>query len=145
MIPNMDFIIMDTNVLLSAFLSKRGASHLLLSLIETGVFKHAVSTALVLEYEDVLLRNRAKIGLGIEEIRTVIDYITGSAMRVPIYYRWRPYLKDPGDDCLLEVAISAGANRIVTYNTKDFKGVEKDFSIQVLNALDYLKLKGVII
>ena len=73
MIPNMDLIIMDTNVLLSAFLSKRGASHLLLSLIETGVFKHAVSTALVLEYEDVLLRNRAKIGLGIEEIRTVIN------------------------------------------------------------------------
>jgi len=140
----LNVIIIDTNVLVSALRSRRGASHVLLTSIGTGLFQHAVSTTLVLEYEDVLLRDRSNSGLSIIDIQVVIDYVTGTALRQPIQYRWRPYLKDAGDDHLLELAVAAGAETIVTYNQKDFAGVEKGFSIQILNAFEFLKVKGVL-
>ena len=50
-------VVLDTNVLEAAFRSRRGASFAVLSLVGTGCFEIAVSVPLVLEYEEVLLRN----------------------------------------------------------------------------------------
>ena len=90
------------------------------------------------------MRDRSNSGLSVLDIQVIIDFVTGTALRLPIHYRWRPFLKDPGDDHLLELAVAAGAETIVTYNQKDFTGAEKGFSIQILNAFEFLKMKGVL-
>jgi len=48
-----------------------------------------------------------------------------------IYFLWRPYLTDPGDDHILEVAVASGTKTIVTHNIKDFKGSDK-FGIRTI-------------
>jgi predicted nucleic acid-binding protein len=134
----------DTNVLAAAMRSRNGASFALFKAIGTGLFRHAVSTAVDLEYEDVLLRQAEALGYTEADVVSVIDYIIGSAILVPIHYRWRPFLRDPSDECLLELAVAAGAGAIVTYNKKDFRDVESKFGIRIQTALEFLQEKGVL-
>jgi putative PIN family toxin of toxin-antitoxin system len=136
-------IVIDTNVLAAAMRSRNGASFVLLKAIGTGLFRHAVSTAVALEYEDVLLRQAEALGYTEADVARVIDYVIGSAILVPIHYRWRPFLRDPSDECLLELAVAAGAEAIVTYNKKDFRDVESTFGIRIETALEFLQEKGV--
>ncbi|KPA16606.1 twitching motility protein PilT [Candidatus Magnetomorum sp. HK-1] len=51
-------VIIDTNVIVSAFRSKKGASHLLVKLLrdQDTRWEANISTALILEYESVLKR-----------------------------------------------------------------------------------------
>ena len=135
---------MDTNVIISAFRSRRGASHLLLNRMGTGLYRHAVTTAIVLEMEELLLREASALGVTSRDVEAVVDYIVSEAVRVPIHYRWRPFLKDPDDECILEGAVAAGAEAIVTYNLKDFLPVERAFGIRVLTARQFLQEQGVI-
>lgn len=60
-----------------------------------------------------------------------------------IYYLWRPILKDPKDDMVLEVAVASSADYIVTYNVKDFIPA-KDFGIELASPKDILQITGVI-
>jgi len=137
-------IIIDTNVLVSALRSKQGASYKLISLLSYDVYEHAVSVPLVLEYEDVLLRDVSVVDLTESDIKQFIDIVVALAHRVKVYFLWRPYLKDPKDDHVLELAVAAESDAIVTYNKKDFKGVKKDFGIEVLTPYEYLKQMEVI-
>jgi len=84
-----------------------------------------LSTTLLFEYEDVLKRNQVALGLSNQEIEKVLDYFCVKSEHQKIYFLWRPYLPDPKDDHLLELAIASGTKLIVTHNTKDFKGVEE--------------------
>jgi predicted nucleic acid-binding protein len=54
---------------------------------------------------------------------------------------WRPQLKDPGDDMVLELAVTAGCNYIITYNVNDFKGIE-NFGIKAITPKEFLELAG---
>lgn len=111
-------LVLDTNVLLSALLSNQGASFRLLSALPEGRYRLHVSTPLVAEYEAVLKRGR--LALTEPQIDAVIDYLCSQALAHEIFYLWRPVLKDPDDDFLLELAVKAGAS-IVTWNVADFK------------------------
>ena len=84
-----------------------------------------LSTTLLFEYEDVLKRNQVALGLSNRKIEKVLDYFCVKSEHQKIYFLWRPYLPDPKDDHLLELAIASGTKLIVTHNTKDFKGVEE--------------------
>jgi putative PIN family toxin of toxin-antitoxin system len=117
-------IILDTNVLYAGLYSSRGASFKILQAIEEGKLKMVLSTTLLFEYEDILKRNRVDLGLSNQEIDKVLDYFCMKSEHQKIYFLWRPYLSDPKDDHLLELAIASGTKLIVTHNTKDFKGVE---------------------
>jgi len=117
-------IILDTNVLYAGLYSSRGASFKILQAIEEGKLKIVLSTPLLFEYEDILKRNRVDLGLSNQEIEKVLDYFCMKSEHQKIYFLWRPYLPDPKDDHLLELAIASGTKLIVTHNTKDFKGVE---------------------
>jgi putative PIN family toxin of toxin-antitoxin system len=134
-------IVIDTNVLISALRSKRGASHKLLMLAGSGKFRTALSVPLVLEYEEVAGRFASEIDLTLSDIRDIIDYLCKSAEYAKIFYLWRPFLKDPDDDMLLELAVSAGCDVIVTYNKKDFKGAEQ-FGIRIMTAKEFLQEIG---
>lgn len=111
-------IILDTNVLVTALRSSQGASFRLLSLVDSGQFQLHVSAPLVAEYESVL--KRGMLALSCEQIDDVTDFICARAEHHKIYYLWRPMLKDPGDDFVLELAVKAQA-QIVTWNVSDFK------------------------
>ena len=117
-------IILDTNVLYAGLYSSRGASFKILQAIEEGKLKMVLSTTLLFEYEDILKRNQVDLGLSNQEIEKVLDYFCTKSEHQKIYFLWRPYLSDPKDDHLLELAIASGTKLIVTHNTKDFKGVE---------------------
>lgn len=118
-------IVLDTNVLVSALRSKRGASFQVIARIGTEAFKLAVSVPLVVEYEATLLRERTKTNLTQSDVSAIIDYICLVAKRQPIFFLWRPLLSDPKDDMIAEVAIAAGCDAVVTHNRADFEELAK--------------------
>jgi len=118
-------IILDTNVLYAGLYSSKGASYKVLQLIDEDKLKPVISTTLLFEYEDILKRNQGVLGLSSLEIEKILDYFCMRSERQKIYFLWRPFLPDPKDDHLLELAIASGTKFIVTHNTKDFKGMEK--------------------
>jgi len=135
-IPN---IVIDTNVVIAALRSKRGASSKLLSMIGTKKFEIHDSVPLILEYEDVLQRQRGELGLSAEDTSALIDSLCVLAHHHNIYFLWRPLLPDANDELVLELAVSAGCNYVVTHNLADFKGIEK-FGIRAVTPGEFLKI-----
>ena len=128
-------IVLDTNVLLTALKSSRGTSYRLLAMLAGDYFQLHVSTPLVAEYESVL--KRSHLALSEQQIDDVIDFICARAIHHKIFYLWRPTLKDPDDDFVLELAVKAGAS-IITWNLADFKRATK-FAVNVLIPREFLK------
>jgi putative PIN family toxin of toxin-antitoxin system len=118
-------IVMDTNVLFAGLYSKNDASHQLLLRLATKQLSLALSTPLLFEYEDVLKRNPAQLGLDEASIDLILDNLCALSQHQRIHYLWRPYLPDAKDDLLLELAVASNTKSIVTHNLKDFSGVEQ--------------------
>jgi putative PIN family toxin of toxin-antitoxin system len=134
-------IVIDTNVVITAQRSRRGASAKLMSLIGTGLFEIHVSVPLVLEYEEVLLRQRASMGLTHEDVTHLVDALCALAHHQEIHYLWRPYLRDAGDELVLDLAVAAGCDYIVTYDKSDFAGAER-FGTEVIDPKALLERIG---
>jgi len=117
-------IVLDTNVLIAALRSRRGASFELLRLVGDERWQLHLSTALLLEYEAVARREVQHLWLQPDLIEAVLDYLCANALEHRISFRWRPFLPDPADDFILELAVAAKAQYIVTHNLRDFAGVE---------------------
>ncbi len=132
-------IVLDTNVLVSAMLSRRGASYALLNLIESAAFAVCVSVPLVLEYEDALRRDAIKGRVTSSSVDDVLDYICDVAEKHQVHYLWRPHLKDPRDDMVLELALAADCKYIVTYNLRDFR-IQTRGALRVLTPGEFLNL-----
>mgnify|MGYP001612825140 CR=1 FL=1 len=124
-------IVLDTNVLYAGLYSSQGASFKILEAIDAGKLQMVLSTTLLFEYEDILKRNQATLGLSSHEIEKILDYLCLRSQHQKIYFLWRPYLSDSNDDHLLELAVASGVRLIATHNTKDFKGVER-FNVKTL-------------
>jgi predicted nucleic acid-binding protein len=60
-----------------------------------------------------------------------------------IYYLWRPHLSDPRDDMVLELAVSAKCDFIVTFNQSDFSGADV-FGVRILTPKELLQKIGVV-
>jgi putative PIN family toxin of toxin-antitoxin system len=118
-------VVLDTSVLVAAVRSRRGASFELISRLGTDAFEVAVSVSIVLEYESALLRHIAASPLNERDVRDLIDYVCDVAIRQEIFFLWRPFLRDPSDDLVLELAVAAHCDAIVTHNVRDFVGAEK--------------------
>ncbi|MBS7350266.1 MAG: PIN domain-containing protein [Comamonas sp.] len=125
-------IVLDTNVLVAALKSARGASHRLLACLGTPQggqhLQLHLSTPLVAEYEAV--PKRSHLRLSAQQAEDVIDFLCSQAHLHKIFYLWRPTLKDPDDDFVLELAVKAQAS-IVTWNLADFKRAQ-DFAVSVI-------------
>jgi len=134
-------IVVDTNILVSAQRSQKGASAKLMSRIGIDDFEIHLSVPLVLEYEAVLLRMREALGLLQQDVHDFIDALCHLGHRHNIHFLWRPSLPDQKDEMILELVIAAQCDYIVTYNLKDFRGAEK-FGIQVVDARTFLQKLG---
>ena len=134
-------IVLDTNVLIAGLRSQRGASFRVLRLLGKGIFVPALSVPLVLEYESVCKRQSRSIGLTYADIDDILDYLCKVSDLRQIFYLWRPFLRDPGDDMVLELAVEAEAEFIVTYNLRDFAGAEQ-FRLRVVTPHAFLRHIG---
>jgi len=107
-------------------------------LLNDRKIKSVISTTLLFEYEDVLKREQTVLNLSSKQVDVVLDNICALSKFQEIYFLWRPYLKDPKDDHVLEVAVASKTKTIVTHNIKDFKGVGK-FGIKAVTPGNYLE------
>jgi putative PIN family toxin of toxin-antitoxin system len=141
-------IVIDTNIVLSALLSNKGASNkLLIWLFENRKKYNVVSNTLITEFEEVLTREKnlkQYNNLKKEDILAFIDDICLISYHQDIHFLWRPFLQDSNDDMVLEVAVNANVEAIITFNPKDFQGVKESFGIDILTPKEYLKSVGVI-
>ena len=136
-------IVIDTNVFFAAIRSPRGASFQLLQLIGRGLFEIHISVPLILEHESIPKRHLDELSITAQDIDDLVDYICSVAYPHEIYFTWRPFLSDPDDEFVLEVAVAAGCNAIISFNKKDFRNIDR-FNLKVLTPAEFLYEIGVI-
>ena len=103
-------IVIDTNVLISALRSRRGASYRLLSLLNSGKYRTYISVPLVLEYEDAAMRLLGEVPLSEQDIGSILDNICAAGQQHRVLYLWRPLLRDPKDEMVVELAVAAACD-----------------------------------
>lgn len=136
-------VVIDTNVLVAALRSNKGASYKLLSLLPEGLYTPNISVPLFFEYEAVLKRKGMAPTIDATDIDAILDFVLSKSRIRKIYFLWRPFLKDSKDDLLLELAVESNSKYIVTFNVNDFKGIEK-FGVKAITPKEYLKLRGIV-
>jgi putative PIN family toxin of toxin-antitoxin system len=136
-------IVIDTNVLFAALNSSQGASYKLVSLLPSKRFSIAISVPLILEYEDVLRRGKLPGAISEKDISDFIDFLCHVGDQQDIFFLWRPFLPDPSDDLVLEVAVAGECDAVITYNKRHFKNVEK-FGLRALDPREFLSEIGAI-
>jgi putative PIN family toxin of toxin-antitoxin system len=140
-VPKTYQIVIDTNVLVSGLRSNQGASYKLLSILNDRRWQVNVSTALMYEYEEILKDASKGLELTLQDVDLAIAAICNIANFHPIFFLWRPMLKDADDEFLVDLAFKAQADFIITYNQKDLQAVEK-FGIQVVTPKQFLQIVG---
>lgn len=131
-------VVLDTNVVVAALRSRRGASAALLLAAGTARFEFCISVALLFEYESVLKRPESGVRLPLEAVDDILDYLASVGRQQEVFFLWRPVLQDPGDDHVLELAVAGGCEAIVTYNVRDFRGAER-FGLRVVTPSEFLR------
>ena len=131
--------VIDTNVLVSALRSRRGASFRLVQKLGSPQFQPIISPPLCLEYEDVFRRPGVLPDYTSEDIDDFLDYFLSESIECRIHFLWRPHLPDHKDDLVLELALAGGAAFIVTHNVQDFQGVEA-LGIRAVTPDDFLSI-----
>jgi putative PIN family toxin of toxin-antitoxin system len=134
-------VVVDTNVFISSVMSANGASRQIIRLCLQGRLRPLMGNALFSEYEDVCSRDELfderLISRG--DRNTLLDAFFASCTWVPIYFLWRPNLRDEADNHVMELAIAGGAEMIITANKKDFRNAELSFpNIEICNPAEFL-------
>ena len=116
-------LVLDTNVFVAAFRSRRGASNALLRLVESRRVTPLCSTALFLEYEAVLSREETREATGhdLNDVAGIMRAFAALCDPVDISFRFRPLLRDADDEMVLETALNGNADAIATHNVRDFR------------------------
>lgn len=131
-------VVLDSSVLVAALRSRWGASFRLLQMVRDRQFRIAISVPLALEYEAVLVRHAAELGLDRAEAVGLVDYLCAVGRRTSVHFLWRPALTDPRDEFVLELAVAAGCDAIVTHNVKGFAGAAS-FDVGVMTPGQFLE------
>src|SRR5215471_6483968 len=115
---------LDTDVLVAAVRSLRGASRAWLRAVLTGEATLLLSIPLALQYEAVLTRPEqlAAAGATVDEVTALLDILCAICRPVEISFLWRPTLRDADDEMVLKVAVNGRADRLLTFNERDFAG-----------------------
>lgn len=134
-------VVLDTNVMVAGLRSRRGASFQILSRIPEGRFAMLVSIPLFAEYEAVLRRpaQRQAHGLSDENLDVLLAIWARYAEPVALRYLWRPQLRDPANEMVLETAVNGGAEALVTLNARDFRPAIERFTPALWSPADLLR------
>jgi putative PIN family toxin of toxin-antitoxin system len=133
--------ILDTNIIFAGLYSAFGTSFQVLQAVKAGKIQPVLSVALLFEYEDVLKRNSRKLGLTYWDIDAFLDNMCNLSSFQKIHYLWRPFLPDPKDDHVLELAVASQVKIITTFNVKDFKNLDK-FGVTIFSPKQLLEEIG---
>jgi len=133
--------VLDTNVIVAAMRSPKGASAALLMAARRDEITILANVALALEYEATCHRAEHVIAAGLQpsQVGIFIDAVIAMAEPVESHFLWRPQLRDPADELVLEAAANGRAAAIVTFNRQDFGEVPLQFGIDVLSPVDVLR------
>lgn len=127
-------LVLDTSVIVSAMRSPTGASAALLMRARKGEVTLLANVALALEYETACRRAEHVMAAGLtaDEVGIFIDAVLAMVEPVESHFVWRPLLRDPADEMVLEAAANGRAAAIVTFNERDFRAAPSQFGIEVL-------------
>jgi putative PIN family toxin of toxin-antitoxin system len=133
--------VLDTDVFVAALRSERGASRQLLVAVLDGEIDLLLSVPLMTEYEAVLTRQEhlEASGLSASEVNDVLDALAKIIVPVRLSFLWRPRLKDPADEMVLETAINGAADRLVTFKVRHLAAAGREFDIRVVQPRDAWK------
>jgi putative PIN family toxin of toxin-antitoxin system len=133
--------VLDTDVLVAALRSAKGASRELLYMVGRREIVAVATVAMMAEYEAVLKRpmHLHAANLTSEQVDTFLDTLASFFIPVTPYFIWRPMLRDPDDEMLLEAAVNGGAKLIITFNTRHFIRAAHRFGITVLKPSEALR------
>ena len=132
-------VVFDTSLLVAAARSNQGASFALVYALPSKQFQICLSVALYVEWQAVLTRTEhLPLNQQAENALAFLRYLASIAHLQDIYYLWRPQLRDPSDDMVLELAVAAQAKYIVTHNIRDFQNLK--FDVVAITPADFLML-----
>jgi putative PIN family toxin of toxin-antitoxin system len=131
-------LVLDTDVVVASLRSDKGASRQLLIGALDRAYEILASVPLIIEYEAVLTRpeHLAASGLTSREMNEVLDALVKVSVPVHFWYLWRPRLKDPADEMVLETAVNGEADWLVTFNVRHLAEAAREFGIRVLRPCD---------
>ena len=132
-------IVVDTSVVIAGMRSKSGVSNAFLRLLNNSRVKFHISNALLFEYEEVLRREQAALCLTDQDIDDVLDGFCTMGQKHYRPFSWRPVSRDPDDDFVVELALSARVDYLVTYNLRDLHFVEQ-YGIKVMTPQQVLEI-----
>ena len=134
-------LVLDTNIVVAGLRSPMGASAELLELALGRRFTLLLSVALALEYESVCSDPVHRIASGLSELEVsrIMAALCAVAEPVSSHFLWRPQLRDPADEMVLEAAINGWASALVTFNRKDFGSAPERFGIAMLSPQQALR------
>ena len=135
-------VVLDTSVIVAALRTRAGAGNAVLRLVASRRLLPLATPPLFLEYEDVLKRPEQRIahGLTLEMIDEFLAELAALIEPVEVRFLWRPQVRDPSDEMVLEAAINGQADALVTYNISDFALAGGRFGLPILRPPDLLKL-----
>ncbi len=132
-------IVLDTSVLVAAARSRTGASFSLVSSLPHPDFQICLSVALFTEWQAVLSRpEHLPPGASADLAISFVRYLASLAHLQDVHFLWRPFLRDPDDDMVLECAVAAGCDYIVTHNVKDFRCEE--LGVKAVTPAEFLQI-----
>ena len=125
---------MDTDAIVAAMRSPTGASAAIFRKARQGKEALLLSVPLAMEYEAVCVRPEHQLAAGLSEqaVRIFVDAVIALAEPVKIHYLWRPQLRDPSDEMVLETAVNGRANLLITFNVRDYGTAPVRFGIEVM-------------
>ncbi len=133
-------VVFDTNVLVAGARSRQGVSFALINSIPAPEFQLGLSVGLYVEWQAVMTRSEnLPPGQTESDALGFLRYLASQAHLQEVHFLWRPFLPDPNDEMILELAFAAGCRYIVTHNVKDFHGSE-ELGVTAITPRDFLQL-----
>ena len=120
-------VVLDTDVVVAALRSSQGASRAWVRAVLRHEVELILSVPLVLQYEAVLLRPETMTAIGgdAERVGRFLDLLCAVGRPLDISFLWRPVLRDPDDEMVLEAAVHGRVDALLTFNLRDFAGSER--------------------
>src|SRR5580704_9116026 len=127
-------LVVDTDVVVAAMRSPSGASAEILRTVRRAKAALLLTVPLALEYDAVCHRkeHRLAAALSVRQVDVFVDAVIAMAEPVLTHFLWRPQLRDPNDEMVLEAAVNGGAEAVVTFNVRDFGSAPARFGVELL-------------